>query len=126
MDYAIVKTGGKQYRVSSGDVIDVEKLPVEEGGKVELTEVLLLSQDGNVTIGSPGIQGARVIGEVEKQGRGEKIAVFKFKAKTRQGTKTGHRQAFTRLRITDVVTRSAPQARRQRSQESTEESSDGP
>jgi len=88
--------------------------------------VLLLSQDGNVTIGTPDIQGARVIGEVEKQGRGEKIVVFKFKSKTRQGTKTGHRQALTRLRITDIVAASAPRARRRRrSQEPAEESNDG-
>ena len=125
MDYAIVKTGGKQYRVSPGDVLDVEKLSVEEGAKVELTDVLLVSQKGSVTVGSPGVQGAKVIGEVEKQGRGDKIVVFKFKSKTRQGTKTGHRQSFTRLRITGIVTGSAPRARRWRSEESTEESSDG-
>ena len=126
MDYAIIKTGGKQYRVNSGDVIDVETLPAEEGAKVELNEVLLLSRDGNITVGAPAIQGAKVIGEVEKQGRGEKIIVFKYKSKTRQGTKTGHRQGFTRLRITDIVAASPPRARgRRRSQESTEESNDG-
>lgn len=122
MDYAIVKTGGKQYRVSPGDVIDVEKLPVEEGAKVELTDVLLLSQDGAVTSGSPGVQGAVVIGEVEEQGRGKKVTVFRFKAKTRHGVKTGHRQAFTRVRITGIVAGNAPEAR---SQETTEESNDG-
>ena len=126
MDYAIVKTGGKQYRVSPGDVIDVEKLHVEEGAKVELTDVLLLSQDGAVTSGSPGVQGAMVIGEVEEQGHGKKLVVFKYKSKTRQGTKTGHRQAFTRVRITDIVAGSAPSAqRRRRTQETTEESSNG-
>lgn len=126
MDYAIVRTGGKQYRVSPGDVIDVEKLPTEEGAKVELTDVLLLSQGGIVNVGSPYVQGAKVVGEVEKHGRGKKIVVFKYKNKTRQGTKTGHRQAFTSVRITDIAAgRKARAPRRQRSVESTEESSDG-
>ena len=127
MDYAIIKTGGKQYRVSSGDVIDVEKLPAEEGASVELTEVLLLSKDGSVTVGSPDIPGAKVLGEVEKQGRGKKIVVFKFKAKTRQRTKTGHRQSLTRLRITDIVSGGESRARRRvRSPKATEETNDGP
>ena len=114
MNYAIIRTGGKQYRVTTGDVVDVEKLPAEEGASVELADVLLLSQDGNVTTGTPIVEGAKVIGEVEKQGRGEKIVVFKFKSKTRQGKKTGHRQDFTRLRITQIVTGEAKPARRRR------------
>ena len=126
MDYAIVRTGGKQYRVSPGDILDVEKLPVDQGAKVELTEVLLVSQEGSVTLGSPGVEGAKVMGEVEEQGRGKKLAVFRYKSKTRQGTKTGHRQAFTRLRITDILTDSPPQARRRRrTQTSKKEPEDG-
>ena len=126
MDYAIVRTGGKQYRVGPGDVLDVEKLPVDQGAKVELTEVLLVSQEGSVTLGSPGVEGAKVMGEVEEHGRGKKLVVFRYKSKTRQGTKTGHRQAFTRLRITDILTDSPPQARpRRRSQTSKKESEDG-
>ena len=125
MNYAIVHTGGKQYRVSPGDTIHVEKLPVEEGSTVELSDVLLLSQDGTVIVGSPGVKGAKVVGEVERHGRGEKIAVFRFKSKTRQRTKTGHRQGFTRVRITDIVTERAPRARRRPSKKPTEESSDG-
>lgn len=126
MDYAIVRTGGKQYRVASGDVIDVERLPVEEGDSVELTEVLLQSHDGQLTVGTPTIEGAKVMGEVEINGRGPKIAVFKYKNKTRQGKKTGHRQSFTRLRITDIGGAvSTPVRRRRRTQASTEESSDG-
>ena len=125
MDYAIVRTGGKQYRVSSGDVIDVEKLPVEAGAKVELVNVLLLAHDGDVTVGSPDVPGAKVLAQVEEQGRGRKIVVFKYKSKTRQGTKTGHRQAFTRVRITDIIRGRAPRRRRQPAKESTEESNDG-
>jgi len=126
MDYAIIKTGGKQYRVASGDVIDVELLPVEEGATVELTEVLLQSRDGKLTVGTPTIEGAKVMGEVEIHGRGPKIAVFKYKNKTRQGKKTGHRQSFTRLRITDIGGgASTPARRRRRTLASTEENSDG-
>ena len=62
MDYAVVRTGGKQYRVSAGDLIDVEKLPVEEGAAIELSDVLLLSQDGKVTVGTPLVSGAKVLG----------------------------------------------------------------
>jgi len=125
MDYAIIKTGGKQYRVSAGDVIDVDKLSVEEGASVELTDVLLLSRGETVTVGTPGIEGARVMGTVEQHGRGKKIVVFRFKSKTRQGKKTGHRQDFTRLRITDILTGDAPKPRRRRAQATAKETSDG-
>ena len=125
MDYAIIKTGGKQYRVSAGDVIDVDKLSVEEGASVELTDVLLLSQGETVTVGTPGIEGARVMGTIEQHGRGKKIVVFRFKSKTRQGKKTGHRQDFTRLRITDILTGDAPKPRRRRARATAKETSDG-
>ena len=125
MDYAIVKTGGKQYRVSAGDVIDVEKLPLEEGASVELTDVLMLTQGEAVTVGTPGIEGARVMGTIEQHGRGKKIVVFRFKSKTRQGKKTGHRQDFTRLRITDILTGDAPRPRRRRPRADAKETSDG-
>ncbi len=126
MDYAIIKTGGKQYKVASGDVIDVELLPMEQGASVELTEVLLQSRDGKLTVGTPTIEGAKVVGEVEEHGRGPKVAVFKYKNKTRQGKKTGHRQSFTRLRITDIGGAGSPPARRRRTtRASAEESSDG-
>ena len=103
MNYAVVKTGGKQYRVAPGDVIDVEKLPNDEGTKVELNEVLLVSQDGKLTVGSPLVPDAKVLGDVQQQARGEKLVVFKFKAKTRQRTKTGHRQSLTRLLVRDIL-----------------------
>ena len=103
MNYAVVKTGGKQYRVAPGDVIDVEKLPNHTGTKVELNEVLLVSHGGELTVGSPLVPDAKVLGDVQQQGRGEKVVVFKFKAKTRQRTKTGHRQSLTRLLVQDIV-----------------------
>ena len=103
MSYAIVKTGGKQYRVSPGDVIDLERTLVEEGSLIELKEVLLVSQNGKTTIGSPTVSDAKVVGEVQQQGRGKKLVVFKFKAKNRQRTKNGHRQHFTRVQVQDIV-----------------------
>lgn len=114
MDYAIVRTGGKQYKVSSGDVLDVEKLPASKGDRIELTDVLLLSHEGSVTVGSPTVMGAKVIGEVEEQRRGEKLVVFRYKSKTRQGTKTGHRQWLTRLRIIEILSGGAQPSRRRR------------
>jgi|TARA_Y100000758_G_scaffold263897_1_gene203002 large subunit ribosomal protein L21 len=103
MDYAILKTGGKQYQVGLGAVLDVEKLDADAGDTVELSEVLMLSLDGTLTIGTPTIEGAKVIGVVEEQHRAKKITVFKFKAKHRLRKKTGHRQYLTRLRVTDIV-----------------------
>jgi len=101
--YAIVRTGGKQYRVEEGRSVDVELLPEEEGSRVQLDDVLLIADDGNVTVGSPTIEGARVIAEVERRGRHKKIIVFKYKAKVRTRKKTGHRQHFTRLAVTEIL-----------------------
>ena len=101
--YAIIRTGGKQYRVEEGRTVTVERLPVEEGAAVELDNVLLIEDDGQVTIGSPIIEGARVLTEVEAHGRHKKIIVFKYRAKVRTRKKTGHRQNFTRLAITEIL-----------------------
>jgi large subunit ribosomal protein L21 len=125
MDYAIIETGGKQYRVSPGDLLDVEKLPADEGDQVELKQVLLLSHEGTVTVGTPLVQGAKVIGEVAEQRRGDKIVVFRYKNKTRQGTKTGHRQYLSRLQIKDIVAGNVSSASRDRSKKPVEESSNG-
>ena len=97
--YAIVRSGGKQYRVQQGATIDVERLAAPEGGQVELPDVLLLDEDGRVTVGTPTVPGVKVVAEVVSHGRGPKMIVFKYKAKTRYRKKTGHRQAFTRLAI---------------------------
>ncbi len=108
MDYAVIKTGGKQYRVTPGDVIDVEKTAAEAGSTIELTDVLLVSQNGAVTVGAPFIPDAKVVSEVQQHGRGKKVVVFKFKSKTRQRTKTGHRQSYTRLQVTEILVGKAP------------------
>ena len=101
--YAIVKTGGKQYRAEAGRTIEVERLPFGEGDTVELGEVLMIADDGNVTIGTPLIEGARVLAHVESNGRATKIIVFKYKSKTRYRKKTGHRQNFTRLTVEQIL-----------------------
>ena len=103
MEYAIFKTGGKQYRVSPGDVIDVEKLPVEPGAEIELDEVLAFCKDGQVAIGRPLLDGVKVIAHVQQQYRDKKIKVFKYKPKTRYRKMRGHRQAYTRLQIAEIA-----------------------
>lgn len=100
--YAIIATGGKQYRVSQGDVIYVEKLDVAQNETVSF-DVLLVEQDGNVKIGKPTVEGAKVEGKVVAHGRGEKITVFKYKSKKNYRRKQGHRQPFTKVEITGIV-----------------------
>jgi large subunit ribosomal protein L21 len=104
MPFAVIETGGKQHRVEPGQVIEVEKLPFEEGATVELTNVLLVSNDSGLLQGRPLVDGAKVVGRVVKQARGKKIIVFKYKPKVRYRKKTGHRQSFTRIAIEDIVT----------------------
>ncbi len=101
-DYAIVHTGGKQYRVRSGDVIRVETIPGDEGDLIELTDVRMLSEGGEVTVGSPSVEGAKVTARIVGAGRGDKVTVFRYKPKTRYRRKNGHRQPFTDLRITSI------------------------
>ena len=103
--YAILETGGKQYRVEPGDVIVVERLAGDVGSRVELGRVLMAGGDGDDSprLGSPAIDGARVLAEVIGQDKGEKITVFKYKPKVRYRRKTGHRQQLTRLRITEIA-----------------------
>jgi large subunit ribosomal protein L21 len=103
MDYAIFRTGGKQYRVKPGDVLDVEKLPLAVESVAEFDEVLAVSEDGEVTFGSPHVPGARVLAKVQDQYRDRKILVFKYKRKTRYRRKKGHRQSYTRLVIQDIL-----------------------
>lgn len=100
---AIIKTGGKQYIVSPKQKIRIEKLEGKEGGKVEFKEVLLFENDKIIEIGKPLIKGAKVTGTIVKQGRTDKVIVFKYKAKKRQQTKKGHRQAFTEVEIKEII-----------------------
>ena len=101
--YAIIETGGKQYRVTPGQVIDVERLDVAEGSTVELDKVMLIADDDRVTIGTPTIEGAKVIATSQGNGRGKKVIVFKYKPKVRYCKKTGHRQLHTRLVVDKIV-----------------------
>ncbi len=103
-NYAIIETGGKQYRVQPGKSISVEKIEGETGSTVELDRVLLVSEDDRVSIGTPTVAGAKVVAEVAEQGRGKKIIVLKYKSKTRYRGKTGHRQSLTKLAIKEIVT----------------------
>ncbi len=102
--YAIVETGGKQYRVKPGDTVAVERLTGEPGESLDLDRVLLVAGDGDqARVGSPSVDGAIVRAEVVEHIRGEKIIVFRYKSKVRYRRKTGHRQSMTRLRITDIL-----------------------
>lgn len=101
--YAIIETGGKQYRVSVGDNLAVERLPAETGGDVTIDRVLLLGGDGVTRVGTPTVPGASVTARVDDQYRGEKVVVFKYKAKKRYRRRMGHRQSLTRLTITGIT-----------------------
>ncbi len=110
MDYAVIKTGGKQYRVKPGDLLDVELLPNPVDSIAEFNEVLALSDGGEVTIGVPLVEGAKVTAQVLSHYKDKKLMVYKYKAKTRYRRKRGHRQTYTRLRIQDIEL-SKPRAR---------------
>ena len=103
MAYAILKSGGKQYRVRPGDVIDVDKLPVEPGSSIELGDVLAVSKDDGIVLGAPVVENASVLANVQDQIRDDKITVFKYKRKVRYRVKKGHRQPYTRLAITAIM-----------------------
>jgi large subunit ribosomal protein L21 len=105
--YAIVRAGGRQYRVEAEQVVDVDRLEAEIGATIELRDVLLLSSDNSTTVGTPRVDGAVILAEVLEHGRGAKIMVFKYKNKTRYRRRHGHRQDFTRLAIRDIVVDSA-------------------
>ena len=100
--YAIFTTGGKQYRVSQGDVIDIEKLDVEEGASVDFDNVLMINNDDAVQIGAPYVAGGKVTAMVTKQGRGKKVEIVKFKRRKHHEKRTGHRQYLTKVEITAI------------------------
>lgn len=101
--YAIIETGGKQYKVSPGQTVDVGRLDVAEGSTVELDKVLLIAEGDNVAAGTPTLDGAKVVATSLGEGRGKKVIVFKYKPKVRYRKKTGHRQHYTRLAIDRIV-----------------------
>ena len=100
--YAVIATGGKQYRVSKGDVIRVEKLEAEAGQSVDFDKVLLVESDGDLDVGAPYLEGGKVVGEVISHGRGDKIEVLKFRRRKSYMRRQGHCQAYTEVLITDL------------------------
>jgi len=100
--YAVVKTGGKQYRVSEGETIQVEKLEGNPGETINLDEVLLLADGENVTVGQPHVAGARVEAKILDQDKHRKVLIYKFRRRKRYRRKVGHRQPFTALKITGI------------------------
>ncbi|MEQ8231685.1 MAG: 50S ribosomal protein L21 [Gammaproteobacteria bacterium] len=100
--YAVIKTGGKQYRVSAGDKLNVETLPVEAGGEVQFDQVLMVADGEDIAVGAPFVDGARVTAKVVEHGRGEKIRIVKFKRRKHYRRTMGHRQNYTRVEITGV------------------------
>ena len=104
MEIAVIKTGGKQYLIKKGDKIRVEKIDGKDGDKIEFTDVLLLEKDKKVEIGTPLIKNAKVVGKILKQGRGDKVIIYKYKAKKRYHRKAGHRQQFTEVEISEIIT----------------------
>lgn len=103
--FAVIRTGGKQYKVQEGDVLTLEKLAVDENSEVIFDDVLLVSdkEGTKVTLGTPVVSSARVTATVLQQGRAKKIHVIKYKNKTRSGTVNGHRQSFTRVKIEKIA-----------------------
>ncbi len=101
--YAVIKTGGKQYKVSEGDILRFEKIEGNKGDAVSFDEVLLVSKDEDVKVGTPFVEGAKVVAEIISQIRGPKITVFKMKRRKGYSKKTGHRQDLTNLKIKEIV-----------------------
>ncbi len=103
MTQAVIRTGGKQYRVATGDTVKIEKLEGSTGDSVQFDQILLLSAEGKVSVGKPTIPGAKVEGKIVDQGRGPKLIIFKFKRRKRYRRKNGHRQDFTAVQITAIT-----------------------
>ena len=101
--YAIIETGGKQYKITPGQTVDIDLLDVTEGGTVELDRVLLIADGEQVTVGTPTVEGAKVVATSQGNGRSKKTIVLKYKSKVRYRKKTGHRQPYTRLVIDKIV-----------------------
>ncbi len=100
--YAVIETGGKQYKVQEGDVISVEKLGLSEGEAVEFTKVLIFSDGNEIKFGTPVLENAKVLGNVVENGKGKKVIIFKYKAKKDSKKKRGHRQPFSTVKIDKI------------------------
>ena len=101
--FAIIETGGKQYKVNEGDVLFIEKLDANEGDEVTFDKVLALQNDSDFVCGNPCVSGATVTAQVLKNGKGKKIHVFKYKPKKNEKKKIGHRQPYTKVQITKIA-----------------------
>ena len=101
--YAVIKSGGKQYKVEKGDKLKVEKLDTEAGKNIKISDILMLVDGDNVTVGTPLVKGAKVTAKVESHGRGPKIKVVKFRRRKQYRKQMGHRQAYTEISITDIA-----------------------
>jgi len=101
--HAIIRTGGKQYRVTEGDTLRIESLPVNPGDSIELSDVLMISDEGQTLIGQPQVPGAKVLATVVANGRGPKIRIVKFRRRKHHRKQMGHRQNFTQVKITSIV-----------------------
>ena len=123
--YAIIETGGKQYKVNPGQTIDVERLAVAEGDTVELDRVLLIADGDRVVVGTPTVDGAKVVATSKGEGRAKKIIVFKYKPKVRYRKKTGHRQSYTRLVIDKIVESGAAETKAKKAQRRKKEVTEG-
>jgi large subunit ribosomal protein L21 len=99
---AVIRTGGKQYLVSAGQKIKIEKIAKKEGSEISFPEVLLLEKNKKIEIGTPLIKGVKVIGKIVRHGKAKKVIIFKYKAKKRSKIKRGHRQPFTEVEITKI------------------------
>ncbi len=118
--YAVIKNGGRQYKVSVGETLEVNRLPFDDGEQIRIEEVLLISDADRYLVGAPFVENAAVLVTVERQARGEKLIVFKYKSKKRYRHRRGHRQELTVLRIDDIIAEGkslisgeAPQAKEQ-------------
>ena len=100
--YAVIAAGGKQYRVQQGETLRVEKLELEPGNTDELSEVLLVADGDQIQVGAPHVEGAKVTAEVVENGRGPKLRIFKYRRRKGYRRKTGHRQTYTAVKITDI------------------------
>ena len=101
--FAVIETGGKQYKVTEQDIIFVEKLNAEEGAEIAFESVLAISGDDGFQVGTPTLAGAKVTAKVLKNGKGKKIVVFKYKSKKNERKKQGHRQAFTKVKVVNIA-----------------------
>ena len=109
--YAVIATGGKQYRVSKGETLRVEKLDGEEGAKVELDGVLMVVDGDNVEVGTPQLDKGAVTATIKSHGRGKKVEIIKFRRRKYSRTQAGHRQSYTEIEVTEIKAKSSPKAK---------------